>query len=111
MFALDDILIERDLNKEFWARIRGDRLFLFYLPQKRIGIEVGVVTDDAGNNLRKNFRMQFVGYRGKFPPETIADLIKILERSNQRRKRQRSQYGKHYKRKTRRQRANYCTAV
>ncbi len=57
MFALDNILIERGLNKEFWVRIRGDRLFLFYLPLKRIGIEVRTVTDDAGNNLRKNFYM------------------------------------------------------
>lgn len=47
MFALENILIERGLNKEFWARIRGDRLFLFYLPLKRIGIEVRTVTDDA----------------------------------------------------------------
>ncbi len=81
-FALDDILIERGLNKTFWARPRGNRLYLFYLPLNRIALEVGIVTDDAGNNKRKRFKMQFVGYRGKFPPETLADVVVILEESS-----------------------------
>lgn len=111
MFALDDILIERGLNKEFWARIRGDRLFLFYLPLKRIGIEVGIVTDDAGNNLRKNFYMQFIGYRGKVPPKTIADLIEILEESSQRHQRKRNQYEQHHQRNAEQRRTNRCMPI
>lgn len=101
MFALDDILIDRGLNKDFWARIRGNRLYLFYLPLKRIAIEVGVVTDAAEKNLRKNFRMQFIGYRGKFPPETIADLIVILEDSSRRRRLERNKYDRNHSHKIR----------
>ena len=96
-FALDDILVERGLNKDFWARIRGKRLYLFYLPLNRIAIEVGIVTDDAGNGKRKRFEMQFVGYRGKFPPNTIADLIKILEESS-RKYQERRKHGRNYQR-------------
>ena len=84
MYALDDILVERKLNKAFWARVRGRRLYLFYLPLNRIAIEAGIVTDEADNGLRKRFEMQFVGYRGKFPPKTIADLVEILEESSRR---------------------------
>lgn len=101
MYALDDILIDRGMNKEFWARTRGDRLYLFYLPLKRIAIEVGIVTDLAEKNLCKNFRMQFVGYRGKFPPETIADLIAILEDSSRKRCLERSKYDRNHSRKIR----------
>ena len=111
MFALDNILIERGLNKEFWARIRGDRLFLFYLPLKRIDIEVKTVSDDAGNNLRKNFYMQLIGCRGKVPPKTIADLIEILEESSQQYQRKRSQYEQHHQRNAKQQRTNRCMPI
>ena len=99
MYALDDILVERDMNSFFWARIRGKRLYLFYLPLNRIAIEAGIVTDDAGQGLRKRFRMQFVGYRGKFPPKTIADLIEILESSSRKHKQERSKYDRDYQRR------------
>ena len=82
MYALDDILVDRGLNKAFWARVRGKRLYLFYLPLNRIAIEAGVVTDEAENGLRKRFELRFIGYRGKFPPKTIADLIEILDESS-----------------------------
>ncbi|MBQ3296954.1 hypothetical protein IJH01_02415, partial [Candidatus Saccharibacteria bacterium] len=52
-YALDDILVERGLNKDFWARVRGKRLYLFYLPLNRIAIEAGIVTDEAEDGLRK----------------------------------------------------------
>ena len=81
-YALDDILVERGLNKDFWARVRGKRLYLFYLPLNRIAIEAGIVTDEAEDGLRKHFELRFIGYRGKFPPETIADLIELLEDSS-----------------------------
>ncbi len=92
MFALDDILIERKLNKIIWPRIRGNRLYLFYLPTNRIAIEVGVVTDEARNKLRKNFRMQLIGYRGKFPPKTLSGLIQIIDKSNKRQNKERSHH-------------------
>lgn len=98
-------------NKEFWARIRGDRLFLFYLPLKRIGIEVRTVADDAGNNLRKNFYMQFIDCRGKVLSKTIADLIEILEESSQQYQRKRSQYEQHHQRNTKQQRTNRCMPI
>lgn len=100
MYALDDILVDRGLNKDFWARVRGKRLYLFYLPLNRIAIEAGIVTDEAENDLRKRFEMQFVGYRGKFPPETIADLIEILEESSRKYQERRS-YDRNYQRKIR----------
>ena len=100
MYALDDILVDRGLNKDFWARVRGKRLYLFYLPLNRIAIEVGIVTDEAENGLRKRFEMQFVGYRGKFPPETITDLIEILEESSRKYQERRS-YDRSHKRKIR----------
>ena len=81
-YALDDILVERGLNKDFWARVRGKRLYLFYLPLNRIAIEAGIVTDEAEDGLRKRFELRFIGYRDKFPPETIADLIELLEDSS-----------------------------
>ena len=93
MYALDDILVERKLNKAFWARVRGKRLYLFYLPLNRIAIEAGIVTDEADNGLRERFEMQFIGYRGKFPPKTIADLIEILEESSRKYKERRN-YGR-----------------
>lgn len=99
MYALDDILVEREMNEFFWARIRGDRLYLFYLPLKRIAIEVGIVTDEAEGGLRSRFRVQFVGYRGKFPPATIADLIEILEYSSHKRKLERSKNDRNYRSK------------
>lgn len=95
MYALDDILVERGLNKDFWARVRGKRLYLFYLPLNRIAIEAGIVTDKAEKDLRKRFEMQFIGYRGKFPPETIADLIEILEESSRKYKERRN-YGRNH---------------
>lgn len=100
MYALDDILVDRGLNKAFWARVRGKRLYLFYLPLNRIAIEAGVITDEAENGLRKRFEMQFVGYRGKFPPETIADLIEILEESSRKYQERRS-YDRSHQRKIR----------
>ncbi len=96
-YALDDILVERGLNKDFWARVRGKRLYLFYLPLNRIAIEAGVVTDEAENGLRKRFELRFIGYRGKFPPNTIADLIEILEESSRKYK-ERSKYGRNHQR-------------
>ena len=95
-YALDDILVERGLNKDFWARVRGKRLYLFYLPLNRIAIEAGIVTDEAENGLRKRFELRFIGYRGKFPPNTIADLIEILEESSRKYK-DRSKYGRNNK--------------
>lgn len=100
MYALDDILVERGLNKDFWARVRGKRLYLFYLPLNRIAIEAGIVTNEAENGLRKRFEMRFVGYRGKFPPETIADLIEILEEST-RKYQERRKYDRNHQRKIR----------
>ena len=99
MRALDDILVDRKLNKLFWARVRGKRLYLFYLPLNRIAIEAGIVTDKVDDELRKNFRLQFIGYRGKFPPETLAELIDIIEKSNQ--KRERNNHGQNYLRRIR----------
>ena len=99
MRALDDILVDRKLNKLFWARVRGKRLYLFYLPLNRIAIEAGIVTDKVDDELRKNFRLQFIGYRGKFPPETLAELIDIIEKSNQ--KRERNNHGQNYLRQIR----------
>ena len=99
MYALDDILVERKLNRLFWARVRGKRLFLFYLPLNRIAIEAGVVTDKVDSEFRKNFELQFVGYKGKFPPETIIDLIDIIEKSNH--KRERRNYDQNYLRQIR----------
>ena len=87
MRALDDILVDCKLNKLFWARVRGKRLYLFYLPLNRIAIEAGIVTDKVDDEFRKNFRLQFIGYRGKFPPETLAELINIIEKSSQKRER------------------------
>ncbi len=84
MYALDDILVEMGLNDIFWARLRGKRLFLFYLPQKRIATEVGIVTDKAPSGRRCRFRMQFVGYKGKILPNTISGLIQLLERTSYR---------------------------
>ena len=95
MYALDDLLVERGLNKTFWARVRGKRLYLFYLPLNRIAIEAGIVTDEAEDGLRKRFEMRFIGYRGKFPPKTIADLIEILEESS-RKYRERRNYGRNH---------------
>ena len=95
MYALDDILVERKLNKAFWARVRGKRLYLFYLPLNRIAIEAGIVTDEADNGLRRRFEMRFIGYRGKFPPKTIADLVEILEESSRRYK-ERNRYDRNY---------------
>ncbi len=92
MFALDDILVERELNEIIWPRIRGNRLYLFYLPPNRIAIEVGIVTDEARNKLRKNFRMQLIGYRGKFPPKTLSGLIQIIDKSNKRQNKERSHH-------------------
>ena len=97
--ALDDILVDHKLNKLFWARVRGKRLYLFYLPLNRIAIEAGIVTDEVDDELRKNFRLQFIGYRGKFPPETLAELINIIEKSSQ--KRERNNYGQNYLRRIR----------
>ena len=94
-YALDDILVERGLNKDFWARVRGKRLYLFYLPLNRIAIEAGIVTDEAEDGLRKRFEMRFIGYRGKFPPKTIADLIEILEESS-RKYQERSKNGRNH---------------
>ena len=99
MRALDDILVDRKLNKLFWARVRGKRLYLFYLPLNRIAIEAGIVTDEVDDEFRKNFRLQFIGYRGKFPPETLAELINIIENSNQ--KRERNNHGQNYLRRIR----------
>ena len=87
MRALNDILVDRKLNKAFWSRIRGKRLYLFYLPLNRIAIEAGIVTDEVNDEFRKNFRLQFIGYRGKFPPETLAELINIIEKFSQKRER------------------------
>ena len=87
MRALDNILVDRKLNKLFWARVRGKRLYLFYLPLNRI------------DELRKNFRLQFIGYRGKFPPETLAELIDIIEKSSQ--KHERNNHGQNYLRRIR----------
>ena len=95
MYALDDLLVERGLNKTFWARVRGKRLYLFYLPLNRIAVEAGIVTDEAEDGLRKRFEMRFIGYRGKFPPETIADLIEILEESSRKYKERRN-YGRNH---------------
>ena len=95
MYALDDILVERGLNKDFWARVRGKRLYLFYLPLNRIAIEAGIVTDRAEKDLRKRFEMRFIGYRGKFPPKTIADLTEILEESSRKYK-ERRKHGRNY---------------
>lgn len=78
MYVLNDILLERGLNHDYWARVRKNRLFLFYLPLKRIAMEVGVVTDGSNRFGRSRFQMQFVGYKGKFLPETAAELIEIL---------------------------------
>ena len=94
-YALDDILVERGLNKDFWARVRGKRLYLFYLPLNRIAIEAGIVTDEAEDGLRKHFELRFIGYRGKFPPKTIADLIEILEESS-RKYQERSKNGRNH---------------
>ena len=99
MRALDDILVDRKLNRLFWARVRGKRLYLFYLPLNRIAIEAGIVTDKVDDEFRKNFRLQFIGYRGKFPPETLAELIDIIEKSNQ--KRERNNHGQNYLRRIR----------
>lgn len=99
-FATGDILIDQGLNKDFWARIRGKRIYLFYLPLNRIALEVGVITEKAENNKRKRLEIRFIGYRGKFPPETIADLIELLEESS-RKYRERSIYGKNHQRKIR----------
>jgi len=101
MFTLDNLLVEKGLNRDFWARIRGKRLYLFYLPQRRIAMEVGVITDDSENDLRRRFRIEFIGYRGKFPPKTIADLISILEESNRKRNLNRSNYDRNHQRKIR----------
>ena len=57
--------------------------------------EAGIVTDEANNGLRKRFEMQFIGYRGKFPPRTIADLIEILEESSRKYK-ERKNYGRNH---------------
>lgn len=100
MYALDDILVERKLNKTFWARVRGKRLYLFYLPLNRIAIEAGIVTDEADNDLCRRFEMRFIGYRGKFPPKTIADLVEILEESSRRYK-ERSKYDRNHLRQIR----------
>ena len=94
-YALDDILVERGLTKMFWARVRGKRLYLFYLPLNRIAIEAGIVTDEAEDGLRKRFELRFIGYLGKFPPETIADLIEILEESS-RKYQERSKNGRNH---------------
>lgn len=99
MRALDDILVDCKLNKLFWARVRGKRLYLFYLPLNRIAIEAGIVTDKIDDEFCKNFRLQFIGYRGKFPPETLAELIDIIEKSNQ--KRERNNHGQNYLRRIR----------
>lgn len=95
MYALDDLLVERGLNKDFWARVRGKRLYLFYLPLNRIAIEAGIVTDEAEDGLRKRLELRFIGYRGKFPPKTIADLIEILEESS-RKYQERSKNGRNH---------------
>lgn len=100
MFALDDILVEREMNEFFWARIRGNRLYLFCLPLKRIAIEVGIVTDRTEDGLCCRLRTQFIGYRGKIPPATIADLIEILEYSSHKRKLERSKNGRNYRSET-----------
>lgn len=83
VYALDDILVEHELNKELWARIRRNRAYLFYLPSNSIIAEVGIITDYAGPHLRKNFRLELFGYKGRSLPATIADLIlNFNERKN-----------------------------
>lgn len=72
-YAMSDILIEQKLNTTFWPRIRRNRLYLFYLPKNRIGIEIGVLAMPG--------EIRFIGYKGKFPPKTLAGLVEILNRN------------------------------
>lgn len=84
------LLIEKNLNKIFWPRVRGNRIFLFYLPKKKVAAEVGIITDESKGTLRKRFRAELIGYKGAAMPETFADLIEAIDRpkhfANKRRK-------------------------
>ena len=73
------LLIEKNLNKIFWPRVRGNRIFLFYLPKKKVAAEVGVITDESKGTLRKRFRVELIGYKGAAMPETFADLIEAID--------------------------------
>lgn len=98
IFALDDILVEHDLNTELWARRRGKRVYLFYLPSNRIAAEVGIITDRDGYGRHTRFRMELFGYKGRALPETLADLvIEQLERDH---KQERKNYYGNYQSKT-----------
>ena len=52
-YALDDILVERGLNKDFWARVRGKRLYLFYLPLNCAFSALAYVAREPGEHLGK----------------------------------------------------------
>lgn len=78
--TLCKFLIEKNLNKVFWPYIRRNRIFLFYLPKRKVAAEVGIITDESENNLRHRLRIELMGYKGMALPETFADIIESIDR-------------------------------
>lgn len=76
MYAANDILKEIGANREAWARIRGDRLYIFNERNRRIICEIGLDSFDAGNRKRKRLNIILLSRTGrKFHAKTIGDLI------------------------------------
>ncbi len=79
-FATNDVLLKYKLNRELWAKILGNRAFLFHCPTNRIVAEIGVVSEDAGGGRRKRLRIELFGQKGSGLPNDIADIIIAAEK-------------------------------
>lgn len=74
-----ELLIEYGLNRIFWPYIRRKRIFLFYLPKKKVAAEIGIITDKSDNSMRKRLKIELMGYKGMALPTTFADLIENID--------------------------------
>jgi hypothetical protein len=72
VFAANDILREIGINRELWVRVRGKRAYIFNEQNRRIALELGIITDEAGRGLRRRLQIKLIGRRAL--PPTIGDL-------------------------------------
>lgn len=75
LYALNDLIRDFGLNDEIWARVRGEKVFLFHERSRRLLTELVVDAEYVGYGIVRRPSYLLLGKWGFLKERTVADLI------------------------------------
>lgn len=82
LYAVNDIFRDYRLNSEIWARIRGEKVFLFHERSRRLLAELVVDIELSEDNMARRPYYLLLNKRGYLKEKSIADLLTKFQNIN-----------------------------